>query len=150
MARAHPAAALALLLLLAAAAAPRPAAGQAPAAPAPGPEEFDNRGIKVEGKVKQIAAAVADCICDVPASAVSYEGTIGQSGLLNHQSVSTYRCTGPTRSRTPLLAACRENVRSGLLSSSRAHQCIRRYTNTWALGDAVDVQKARCEATRGG
>lgn len=34
----------------------------------------------------------------LPTSQVKYGGTIGQSSLLNHQSVSSFQCVGPTKS----------------------------------------------------
>jgi hypothetical protein len=66
--------------------------------------QFDNRGSKVADpkKAAQILAAIADCVCNVPVSQVKYGGTIGQSTLLNHQSVSTFTCVGPTKSGGPV------------------------------------------------
>jgi hypothetical protein len=66
--------------------------------------QFDNRGSKVADpkKAAQILAAIADCVCNVPVSQVKYGGTIGQSTLLNHQSVSTFTCVGPTKTNSPV------------------------------------------------
>jgi hypothetical protein len=71
--------------------------------------QFDNRGTKVADpkKAAQILAAVADCICDVPPTQVKYSGTIGQSSLFNHQSVSSYQCVGPTKAGKPVSAGRR-------------------------------------------
>jgi hypothetical protein len=145
---------------------------------------------------------------------VKYGGTIGQSSLLNHQSVSSFQCVGPTktgknvrsfwlcfcfvralrlhwkmggggllcflfvlpcdltrarafqrahhqpfsptsRAQTPrafpqnhphtqLLASCKSNIKPGWVSSSNGKKCIKKYTDTWAIGDSVKMQSANC------
>ncbi|KIY96789.1 hypothetical protein MNEG_11174 [Monoraphidium neglectum] len=113
--------------------------------------QFDNRGVKVQGErvAANIARAVADCICNIPLAHVKYLGTMGQSGLLNHQAVSTYTCTGPTNTGQPLLKACQTNTRGGLLTSSIAAKCIKKYTDTWVPLDSVELQKATCTPSKG-
>lgn len=108
--------------------------------------QFDNRGTKVADpkKAAQILAAIADCVCNVPPTQVKYSGTIGQSSLLNHQSVSSYQCVGPTKAGAPLLSTCKSNTRDGWFSSSNAKKCIKKYTDTWAVGDSVKLQAADC------
>ena len=58
--------------------------------------------------------------------------------------MSTYVCRGPTTNNRALLQNCQANVKSGLLpfSSSNAKKCVRKYTNTWAVGDSVTVRAA--------
>ncbi|GBF98840.1 hypothetical protein Rsub_11605 [Raphidocelis subcapitata] len=108
--------------------------------------QFDNRGSKVSDpkKAAQILAAIADCVCNVPPSSVKYSGTIGQSTLLNHQSVSSFQCSGPTKGGKSLLDACKSNTKDGWFSSSNAKKCIKKYTDTWAVGDSVKLQQANC------
>ena len=108
--------------------------------------QFDSRGSKVSDpkKAAQILAAIADCVCNVAPTQVKYGGTIGQSSLLNHQSVSSFSCVGPTKTGKSLLDTCKANVKDGWVSSSNAKKCIKRYTDTWAIGDSVKLESANC------
>jgi hypothetical protein len=87
-----------------------------------------------------------------PTRQVRSLGLLGQGGILNAQSVATYECVGPSRSRVPLLQACRRAARESLLpfTSSAAHKCVKRYTDTWWPLDSIDVQKVSCTPTGAG
>jgi hypothetical protein len=106
--------------------------------------QFDNRGSKVEGQKTNLINAVAKMLKVSPKS-VSMN-VIGQSGLLNHQSVATFTATGPTTNNKSVFANCAEVVKSGWFSSSAAKKELNKATDSWVPGDSVSVQKATCSA----
>jgi hypothetical protein len=106
--------------------------------------QFDNRGSKVEGKKSTLIAVVARMLKVDPKS-VSMN-VIGQSGLLNHQSVATFTATGPTTNGKSVYTNCAESVKSGWFTKAAANKEINKATDTWMPGDSVKVEKATCSA----
>jgi len=108
--------------------------------------QFDNRGSKVMSPDanKKITAALAKHVFKVAPGNVQKSTGMGQSSLLNHQSVVSYIATGPTTNGKSVLANCQANTKSGWLSGSAAAKEIKKATDTWAPGDSVKVQSATC------
>ncbi|KAI8468474.1 MAG: hypothetical protein J3K34DRAFT_427202 [Monoraphidium minutum] len=108
--------------------------------------QFDSRGSKVRDnkKTAQILGAIADCVCKVKVGQVKAGAVLGQSSTFNHQSIATFTCEGPTKDGKALLATCNSNIKDGWFSSSNAKKCIKKYTDTWAVGDSIKLEKATC------
>jgi hypothetical protein len=107
--------------------------------------QFDNRGTKVEGKRDVLIKAVASMM-KVPASQVSMN-VLGQSSLLNHQSVATFTATGPTTNGKSVYQNCAESVRNGWFTKSAAAKQLAKASDTWWPMDSVKVQgKPTCSA----
>jgi len=106
--------------------------------------QFDNRGSKVEGKSRELIAAVAK-ILQVPASQVSMNA-IGQSTLLNHQSVASFSALGPTANGKPVYVNCMEAVKNGWFTKSEVAKDLHKATESLWPGQSVKVQKATCGA----
>ncbi|KIY91958.1 hypothetical protein MNEG_16005 [Monoraphidium neglectum] len=49
---------------------------------------------------------------------------------------------------TRLLKACTANTKDGWFSSSNGKKCIKKYTDTWAIGDSVKLEKANCVSVK--
>jgi len=113
--------------------------------------QFDNRGSKVMSPDanKKIVAALAKHVFMVPPGNVVRSTGIGQSSLLNHQSVVTYTAQGPTTNGKSPLANCQANIKSGWLTGSVAAKEIKKATDTWAPGDSVKLQSATCAPAAG-
>lgn len=106
--------------------------------------QFDNRGSKVEGKKDTLIKAVASMF-QVSPSQVSMN-VLGQSSLLNHQSVATFAAVGPTKNGKSVYQNCVDAVKSGWFSKSQVSKQLNKASDTWWPGDSVKVQKATCSA----
>lgn len=106
--------------------------------------QFDNRGSKVEGKKTTLINAVAK-ILKVDPKQISMN-VIGQSGLLNHQSVATFSAVGPAANGRSVYQNCVDAVKSGWFTKSTTAKELNKATDTWMPGDSVKVEKATCSA----
>lgn len=113
--------------------------------------QFDNRGSKVMSPdaEKKITQALAKHVFNVPAANVVRSTGVGQSNLVNHQSVVTYTAVGPTLNGKTPLANCQANTKGSLFSSSTAAKEIKKATDTWAPGDSIKLQSATCAPAAG-
>lgn len=106
--------------------------------------QFDNRGSKVEGKKTVLINTVAKML-KVDPKQVSMN-VIGQSGLLNHQSVATFTATGPASNGKSVYANCAEVVKSGWFTKAEAAKQINKASDSWMPGDSLKLEKATCSA----
>jgi hypothetical protein len=106
--------------------------------------QFDNRGSKVEGKKSTLIPVVAKML-KVDPKTVSMN-VIGQSGLLNHQSVATFTVSGPTSNGKSAYTNCAESVKSGWFTKAEAAKQINKASDSWMPGDSLKVEKATCSA----